>query len=274
MKKPNLFIVGAPKSGTSFLYENLKNNNEIFLPKVKELNYFSYSELVKESYYKDFKVKDNKKYLSLYKDGFNKKYLVDASVSYFAYPKVAKRIKEFNSKAKIIIILRDPVDRAFSHYLMDIRMGCTNLSLETLLSNPNKYKAFYTQYIGNSSYIKNISNFVDVFGNENVCVLKLENLKADLIKLFNFLDVENSTEEIKINLKVNSNKQAKYKLSKFFQKNRNVTEKLKLIIPKKIINFLNKFLYGIPNRVEMNNEEKLILESLLEKDIEFYNKLS
>ena len=273
MKKPNLFIVGAPKSGSSFLYEKLEQHKELYFTTTKELNFFSYQELEEKSYYKDFKIKDLSKYLQLFEKSKQQKYLIDASVSYFVYPTVPNKLKDFNSNAKIIMILREPVKRAFSHYLMDIRMGYANKSLVDYLSNPEKYQAYYTQYIGNSLYSKNIKNYTDVFGKENVCILKLENLKQELSKLFNFLGVEDITNEIKINSKVNPNKEAKNSFARFFQRNRNITEKLKLLIPKFVINIANKILYGKPKRVEMNQEEKTILNKLLKEEIIFYKNI-
>jgi hypothetical protein len=129
--KPNLFIVGAPKSGTTFLYELLEIRDDFFLPRVKELNYFSHQELLEVSYYRDYKVRSLSKYLGHFK-GANEHhgYLVDASVSYFISESAPIDIRNFNSDARIIIMLRDPIARAYSHYLMDKRMGYAPENLE------------------------------------------------------------------------------------------------------------------------------------------------
>ncbi|MGY8932505.1 MAG: sulfotransferase, partial [Flavobacteriales bacterium] len=125
MRKPNLFLVGAPKAGSSLLWTMLKEHKDIFFSTnpEKEINYFSYDELTHNSYYKDYKVKSEYDYLKVFKKGQSVKYLVDGSVSYFAYPSIPKKLYEFNSDAKIIVIVRDPILRAFSHYNMDKRMG-------------------------------------------------------------------------------------------------------------------------------------------------------
>ena len=59
MRKPNLFLVGAPKAGSSLLWTMLKEHKDIFFSTnpEKEINYFSYDELIQNSYYKDFKIK-------------------------------------------------------------------------------------------------------------------------------------------------------------------------------------------------------------------------
>ena len=123
MRKPNLFLVGAPKAGSSLLWTMLKEHKDIFFSTnpEKEINYFSYDELIHNSSYKDYKVRSENDYLKVFKKGQSVKYLVDGSVSYFAYPLIPKKLYEFNSDAKIIVIVRDPVLRAFSHYNMDKR---------------------------------------------------------------------------------------------------------------------------------------------------------
>ena len=97
MRKPNLFLVGAPKAGSSLLWTMLKEHKDIFFSTnpEKEINYFSYDELKQNSYYKDYKVKSEYDYLKVFKKGQSVKYLVDGSVSYFAYPTVPKKLYEF-----------------------------------------------------------------------------------------------------------------------------------------------------------------------------------
>ena len=62
----------------------------------------------------------------------------------------AKRIYDYNSKAKIIIMLRHPIDRAFSHFLMDKRLGACKLTFEQILNDPNKYLQYFQQYLKSS----------------------------------------------------------------------------------------------------------------------------
>ena len=82
---------------------------------------------------------------SLFLD-LNSPILGESSVSYLFYPSVAKKIFAYNPQAKIIIVLRNPVERAFSHYLMDTRLGFCNIPLLDIINNPIKYKQFYQQF--------------------------------------------------------------------------------------------------------------------------------
>ena len=269
--KPNLFIVGAPKSGTTFLYERLKNNEELFFPKIKELNFFSYNILNKKSYYRDFKIKEKKKYLKFYNFD-KKKYYADCSVSYFAFPVVAKNIYDFNPNAKIIIIVRDPYKRAFSHYLMDKRMGYAKKDFIKYISNEMEYPFHYHQYINNSLYYKNIKNYEELFGKSNVLVLNLEKIEKDLGRIYSFLNIEKRLQDINFNEVVNQSKAPRNIFGKFLQKNRNITERIKLLFPKSISKNFNNFLYKNGNSEKISDEAILKLNDLLKNDYENFKK--
>lgn len=269
---PNLFIVGAPKAGTSFLYEKLKSHPSLFFTAIKEVNHFSFKNLVNDSYYKDYKIKDRISYLSCFKKSSIQKYLVDSSVSYFAYSEVPELIYKFNPSSKIIIILRDPFARAFSHYLMDIRMGYAKLPFSEYLGKKGPY---FTQYVGNSLYGKNIKNYLKYFDKKNVLVLKLEEIDSQLDRLFDFLEIENYSASIDVNDKVNSNKKAKNFIASYFQKNRLITEKLKLILPISLVKFANNFLYKeADNSLKLNGQDINILKEYLYPDLELLEKLN
>lgn len=269
--KPNLFIVGAPKAGTTFLYEFLSKQQKVFLPKIKELNHFTYDELSKESYYNDFKVKDLKSYLKYFKKVNGEKYIIDSSVSYFASPRAASRIKAFNSEAKIIIILRDPIQRAYSHYLMDLRMSFARKPMENYLSDASSFH--YKQYIHNSNYILNCSKFLEVFGEENVLILSLSHLSQSIEKLAKYLDlkVDFSTEEI--NKKVNEKQESKNKAGDFILKNRGFTERAKLLIPNFLKNKIKKIIYKDATDESIDLKLKTLLENKLGEDLKFYKKI-
>ena len=271
MTKPNLFIVGAPKSGSTFLYEILKDHPDLFFTKIKEVNHFSYKELSEASYYKDYKIEDQPTYLKAYKHAKNHKYCVDASVSYFAYQAVARRIYDFNPDAKIIILMRDPYKRAFSHYLMDIRMQYATCDFCEYIEERG---AHFTQYVGNSLFGANIRNYIEVFGKEQVLVLQLEYLEQQLDRVFDFLEIENISQSINTNDRVNPNKTPNNRIASYFQKNRGVTEKLKLIIPKSIVRFGNQFLYSKADQTQKISEREIAgLRPYLKPDLEVLSSL-
>ena len=272
--KPNLFIIGAPKSGTTFLYNKLQSLADFYFTDIKELNYFSFDEIVEsKSYYNDYKVKEIEKYLKFYKNIANQKYIVDTSVSYFSYPKTADNIYNFNPDSKIIAILRNPIKRAFSHYLMDVRMGHANLKFKEYIENKDDYQAHYHQYINNSIYYTNISRYIQKFGKENVLVLILEDIESELPKLFDFLKVEDSSLKIDTDEKINANKKPKNFVSKFFQNNRRLAQKLKKYIPNSLVHFYKKYFYEKADKISITEEEFQICRNLLSQEVSELSKL-
>jgi hypothetical protein len=274
MRKPNLFLVGAPKAGSSLLWTMLKEHKDIFFSTnpEKEINYFSYDELTHNSYYKDYKVKSEYDYLKVFKKGQSVKYLVDGSISYFAYPSIPKKLYEFNSDAKIIVIVRDPVLRAFSHYNMDKRMGyVTEPFSEYLMNKDNKYDQYLHQYIENSLYYKHVNNYLEYFDRNQLFVLQLEKINDDFDRLCEFLDIE----KLKLksnNERINTNKLPRNIISRTLQHNRYLATTLKKVIPRKIVRSFNFLLYKKAENVQLKEVEKLLLEQYLNEDYLKFNK--
>jgi hypothetical protein len=274
VRKPNLFLVGAPKAGSTLLWTMLKEHKDIFFSTnpEKEINYFSYDELTHNSYYKDYKIRTENDYLKAFKKGQSVKYLVDGSVSYFAYPSIPKKLYEFNSEAKIIVIVRDPIVRAFSHYTMDKRMGhATEPFFEYLINKNNKYHKFIHQYIENSLYYKHINNYLEYFDNNNIFVLQLEQINDDIDRLCNFLDIEKLKFKTN-NERINSNKTPINIISRILQHNRYLATILKKVIPKKIVRHFECLLYKKAEKVHLKEAEKLLLEQYLKEDYLKFNK--
>ena len=122
--KVDFFIVGAPKAGTTSLYHYLNEHPEISMSSQKEPDYFSDADIQNEGmYYGKNRIDTIKKYHSLFDDNSESKLKGEASVSYLFYKNVPQKIKAYNPDSKIIIMLRNPIERAFSHYLMDYRLG-------------------------------------------------------------------------------------------------------------------------------------------------------
>ncbi len=114
MNKPNLFLIGAPKCGTTALANNLKQHQDIFLPQQKEPRFFD-----KETFYDcedDYITKNLQEYLAYYKSSTNQKYLIDASVFNMYSQNSIENILKLSPDAKFIIILRDPVEASISMF--------------------------------------------------------------------------------------------------------------------------------------------------------------
>lgn len=264
---PNLFIPGAPKAGTTFLYSILQKHPAIYFPAIKELNYFSYEDLIQGSYYNDYKIGDQIKYLKQFREGQNHDYRADGSVSYFAYHDVAERIKKFNPDAKLIFTLRNPIKRAFSHYQMDRRMGVSNGTFKECI-RADKSNLYYTQYIQNSLYFENISNYLNCFDKKNIHIVFLERMEDEVEGIFNFLNVD-KIDLLKDNGEaVNVNKEPANFMARFIQKNRNIITRVKPFVPQKLISFANRLLYKPAKTEALDSESEIFLYNCFKDDIE------
>ncbi len=177
--KTNLFIVGAPKASTTSLYYYLKTHPEVYFPNLKETNYFSHQEIIEQKlYYKAKITKSERGYLNLYSQHESQKILGDASVSYLYYPNIPNKIFRYNPEAKIIIILRDPIQRAFSHYLMDYRLGHVREKFINIFHQETKFPLQYQQYFLISKYYNQVKRYLEIF-NDNVKILYFKDLQKD-----------------------------------------------------------------------------------------------
>lgn len=184
IKKPNFIIVGTAKAGTTSLYDTLKHHPDIFLPKVKEPHFFS-------GINTPASIKTWEEYLQLFGNVKTEKLIGEASVSYLAsYKKAIPQIKYYLEDPKIVIILRNPIDRAYSDYLMDRRKGTEKKDFQHFIDNLDNIYIQYGYYYNQvKAYIENFTNVkvlfyeninTDFFLNETLSFLsvcKVENLK-------------------------------------------------------------------------------------------------
>ena len=197
--KVDFFIVGAPKAGTTSLYNYLNEHPFIYMSKIKEPNYFSHDLISDQGmYYTNVKIGSEQKYHSLFSNDSHKTF-GEASVSYLFYKEVPTRIHKYNKNAKIIIVLRDPVERAFSHYLMDLRLGLVKCDFSDIIFNDCNCKnkeLYFQQYVKVSKYYLQVKRYLDLFGKENVQIIDYEDLKKNrlgvLKKIFLFLGVDSN----------------------------------------------------------------------------------
>ncbi len=187
---PNLYLVGAPKAGTTSIYEYLKRHPNIFVPAKKELHFFSSTDLDTctagpgDAYALSPIVRSSNEYLSYYRDAYNSSAIVvDVSPSYLYYSQSADRILTQRPDAKFAVILRDPVERAYSQYLHLRRAGRETLTFEDALdAEPDRVAdgwAAMWRYVDANVYSRPLEHLLSVGGAENVLVLHSEHLRRD-----------------------------------------------------------------------------------------------
>jgi len=194
---PNFFIVGAAKAGTTSLYAYLKMTSGVYVSPIKEPRYFNslhFEALMPKNW---MRIKDKSKYLKLFRNVKDEKAIGEASTSYLSDQDSAGLIKKTILNARIVIILRDPIQRAFSHYLMFLRNGLEKRSFHELIietiSNKKKNLKKYERCVEPSLYSKSVQKYIDTFGNENIKVLIFEefikNPKETVKEVLEFLGV-------------------------------------------------------------------------------------
>ena len=199
-KWPNFFIVGAPKAGTTSLYEYLKKTPGIFMSPVKEPNYFSQG--IAPHHFFNKTIRDKEKYLNLFKNVKNEVAIGEASGSYLRDPKAAQLIHDTVPNAKIIILLRDPILRAYSHYLMRARGRSAHLTFRQVIkkSLDSPENDDYSRIIISAGmYYQQVKRYLDTFGKENVKILIFEEFVNDSRKavkeILEFLGVKSEIAE-------------------------------------------------------------------------------
>lgn len=198
--RTDFFIVGTAKAGTSALHEYLSLQPEVCMCSVKEPNYFSHGEIAAQGlYYRKRNTQSEEEYHKLFHPGATTRLYGEASVSYLYYPAVARRIYNYNPKAKILICLREPVRRAYSHYCMDYALGLVREPLEKIWTNGAGHPItgmHYQQYFLVSDYTHQIQNYLSIFPREQILIILHEDLCANpdatMSKLNSFLELDTS----------------------------------------------------------------------------------
>jgi hypothetical protein len=127
---PDFFIVGAAKAGTTSLFDSLAQHPQVFTPRVKEPHHFSTLAPPPERRAFFPSVRDEDEYLALFAAARAEQVVGEASTSYLWDPEAAARIRSVAPGARIVVMLRDPVERAWSHYLNDVREGFETRSFD------------------------------------------------------------------------------------------------------------------------------------------------
>jgi hypothetical protein len=187
--RPNLFVVGAMKAGTTTLHALLKRHPAVFMSEPKEPAFFVAPEARPFGNIFGDAGDDEavRIYLDLFREARGYRYAGEASTYYTHHPRygrAAEAIHKFNPAARIIYIMRDPIERTLSHYWSDCRNHDETRGPLAAITQEPEYREF-------SYYAMQIRRYLDCFGREQVYNLTLEELsqdpKAEAARLFQWL---------------------------------------------------------------------------------------
>jgi hypothetical protein len=198
---PNLLIVGAAKCGTTSLHNYLKQHPDIFMTEHKEPHFLINSEIGERRVHKAVTTLET--YEKMFETEADYKYKGESSVMYLAFPEFSiKNIKKYlDPDVKIIIMLRNPIERAFAGYLHNVRYNTSeNLSFEEAIEkSEERYQKTNdmtpdTRYLHVGMYYNQVKKYMDEFG-KNVHVViyddYVSNINGSIKRVFDFLKVNN-----------------------------------------------------------------------------------
>ena len=178
-KRPNLFIIGAMKSGTTSLHYALSKHPVIYMSETKEPGYF-----VKELNWE----RGENWYMNLFSGADSETYIGESSTHYAKLPNfkgVNDRIYKFNKNAKIIYVMRNPVDRAISHYWHNIHLSSLHIDKRFIPEKRNILKALEEDpdFINFGYYAMQLKPYFEVFGINQIFVTTFEKLVNESIEV-------------------------------------------------------------------------------------------
>lgn len=183
---PNLFIIGAMKSGTTSLHNYLNKHPDIFMCEPKEPGYF-----VKELQWTN----GPEWYLGLFRNAQGARIIGESSTQYTKRPMyegVPERIRDMSPNARFIYIMRDPVERAISHYWHEVRELASGGERRSMLDAVRRD----TQYTDYSDYAMQLEDYIRIFGRDAVYALTFEAMTTDPLttiqRIFEWLGVDTS----------------------------------------------------------------------------------
>lgn len=220
--KPNFLIVGAVKAGTTSLHEYLQMHPQVYMSPVKETNYFSDADMLFDHFNVDYRqdinvaldkylagpmdtkihiahVRTAEQYALLYKNVRNELAIGEVSNSYLYCPGTAARIRAELPDAKIVMILRNPIERLYSQFLMNVKLGKIaerDLLKEIAADQAKAIKGWGVShlYLEVGAYYAQVKRYFDLFPKEQIKVMFYDDYKRDPKKamrdLFTFLGVD------------------------------------------------------------------------------------
>jgi len=284
--KPNFIIIGAMKAATTSLYTYLKQHPDVFMTSIKEPKFFN--NFNKDSEFKLqgkglVKIKTLEQYENIFKEAINEIAIGEASPSYIFDENCHILIKEILPRVKIIAILRQPVDRAYSNFLHAKRADQEKYTeFEKAFTEENEIlkngiKRHY--YLEKGFYYKQLKRYYDVFSAEQIKIILFEDITKSPEKItreiFKFLNVDSSfipNTSKKANVSGVPKGTLGWIVMKLRKNNLIPNIEFSKIFPKFIVNLILNTIYSKPKKISKKLIKKLTKQYYI-KDIRKLEKL-
>lgn len=194
---PNFLIIGASRCGTTWMANNIKLHPQIYMPPKKELHFFDADFDKGWDYYAGF-----------FPEGKCSKFkaIGEATPAYLYMPQVPQLIKSRLPDVKMIVSLRNPIDRAYSHY-WNLYAAAPEGHVNKRLTFEEKLD-FTPRLIDEGFYDEKLSNYYKLFPKENIFVVIFEEMMKDqqrhYRKIYDFLGVDSTIAPLLLDVRINS----------------------------------------------------------------------
>lgn len=284
--KVTLFFVGPPRSGSTFLYDVFRKNPEVFVPSVKEPHFFC-TDLHDEIAARRDKaedrsiqgaihsqlVTDRPAYDELFARAAGYRHIAEFTPMYLSSRDAWRNIYDYNPSARIIAVLRDPVERAISQYRMDIGSGDVSGSFaESVATNP-------TAYVDPGLYFRHVNRFLSVFPSEQITLLRFEDLDTRTVPTLHELCLtlgvpEPSRADIDTARKNSANRRPRLPGLNRWLKSQTALLSAANRVSSELVTVFSAFLHRPLNFPGVGRESKADIQQLFEADVENLEKLT
>jgi len=191
--KPTFLGIGAHKCASTWVYRVLQDHPEVHVSQPKELEYFSLNGDHPLDWYE-----------AHFDNEAGAEVRGEISTTYFNWPDTPRRVRDYDPDLKLVLSLRDPVDRAFSHHLFSLQLGelpLEKIRFEDGLAAPD------CDYLRKSGYAERIRAWLELFPREQLHVLFLEDIAkdpdAEAAKLYRHLGVDEAFSSANLRTRAN-----------------------------------------------------------------------
>lgn len=300
--RPNFIVVGAAKAGTTSIYQYLSQHPQVYLSPIKETNYFAKDiplDKIRKDYYKGGElnvakyvetdlaeqihiafVAEEDHYYKLYKNVKDEKAIGEISNSYLHSEVAAEEIFQANPDMKIIMILRDPIRRAFSHYKMTLRIGLVKDSFYEELQRDYyaEEKGFRVThlYVEMGLYAQQVKRYLDRFGPDRVKIYLFDDLRENVSGLVDdMLQFVGVDTDLGVDTSFQANKASVPKnagLVHFLRKT-GIRKLAKNVSPRFVAEAAKKMFYKEKDDLKLTQRDKDFLRPIFEADVRELEKI-
>ncbi len=282
MPLPNFLIFASGKSGTTSLYHYLRQHPQVYMPDLKETLYFSYDPERSDcqgEFGKRYTIRTMEAYRALFDGVTDETAIGEASIQYYCYPGTERQIHETLPKVKLVGILRHPIDRAYSAYMMHVRDGRETRSFEEaveleLSGAGPQMPSGMGSYIAHGFFGQHLARYYALFPKEQIRLYRFEDFKAEPMRvlrdLFAFLGVAPDFQP-DMSVKYNVSGVPKGGLTHKLTNKNPVTQALKRHLPKRVATPLYRWALNKRNRnleqVSLDPATRERLQALCHEDL-------